>query len=1362
MRKKSVAFLLTAAITLITLPASVAASVMSELYTVEGNEISEVYPETFVCDFKANIVSEESIKLYRGEDEIYSGYVEGGDILKAGSEEYTVSLKDTVVFDPMEKIKNIADGTVLYNKPVGTDFSVSALANYGFFWAASTKIANYKNKNFNVVKESENGIPVFEISTDCATPLYFRGDRLADYTADSGKYIVFEAEILSDGNGGSGISYYLYGNKGNKFLTTYISSTENPTFLINENSYGIGGTNASIVPTNNLGSFNDNESVRVKTYYKINQKAASVLEMAELCVGGEKKAGPVVFSALAGTTIDYLQEFLIGLWANTDDNETTVRFSNIKAYITDSCPSIGTKAEAAVKDGSGYEMSGDTVSGVPAGETVKAFIENIIVSDKAGAIVIDEFGNEVPESSAVNETMKLKVFSADGKNENIYSIKISNDSPRIKALISGETTVGSYITASYEALEAEYEGCDVSYRWFVSDSVGGTFEEIEGETENTLLLSAEYKEKYIKVGITPYISGNPMKEAVSAAVGAVTDKAEEITELINSSTAATAEAKMTAAAEKSEELKNIKDTLSDYYFRLACLDMLKGIPYSGYDDICRAFSKAAGDVLEAANGEINVKLEPYDIGTNNMVVLEGSTEVTRDEYIFKYDGKGFIVVDSDEDNLYVLARDYYGTAMADTTPTTGFNAESETNLGYFLNHNFITAGNGGVVLPENIIKYIDYSRAWYTEPALRDKSTTKTCGGIGLLSITEYLDNIGIIGVDSDIGASLYWLRSPSGVNNEQQLGLSMQYKGAPIVAKPNDKVRYVRPSFWLDKSFFENNKITEAGSNVALKIADICDIEKLKEIYSENELNELFPKPYISEAFVKGIPYEGNTLTVSYKYPEDFIFEEGDTLIEWFYADKKNGTYISSGVTGREFNITADYIGKYLKAVITPRSVSAVNTDGDTVTVSVNAAVISKSDADNMAVTLCSENGEAFEDYFFDNGSIFMADKSMDSLTDEEFDYALELLEKSDFDSIEAYEEDLKTCILMAKVKSAAAEDVETVIAENESGMNVEAYMGLADKTAVNEYIKAGEFESADDFVKKVDEKVALEYFKAATRADITKILDMYDNMLDSDISKLTKAQKKTLGYSLLNYNFNSLNDVNEAVKALYPSNPGEDDNGGSGSGGGKSGQGGGSGGTIVSSASANIPASQQKTALFDDMAGYEWAVTAVDSLARKGIINGMGGKKFAPGENLTREQLAKIVSIAFGLKSSGKGTPFKDVKAGEWYSDYIAAAYENGAVIGLSEDNFGVGEYVTREQLAVIIYRILLRKGIVFKKDETSLSDVESISDYAKEAVLAMEASSIIMGYDDGSFKPYAKASRAAAAAIIYRAINVAEVTA
>ena len=125
-------------------------------------------------------------------------------------------------------------------------------------------------------------------------------------------------------------------------------------------------------------------------------------------------------------------------------------------------------------------------------------------------------------------------------------------------------------------------------------------------------------------------------------------------------------------------------------------------------------------------------------------------------------------------------------------------------------------------------------------------------------------------------------------------------------------------------------------------------------------------------------------------------------------------------------------------------------------------------------------------------------------------------------------------------------------------------------------------------------------------------------------------------------------------------------------------------------------------------------------------------------------------------------KNTPFKDVKAGEWYSDYIAAAYENGAVIGLSEDNFGVGEYVTREQLAVIIYRILLRKGIVFKKDETSLSDVESISDYAKEAVLAMEASSIIMGYDDGSFKPFLEASRAAAAAIIYRAINVAEVTA
>jgi hypothetical protein len=47
-----------------------------------------------------------------------------------------------------------------------------------------------------------------------------------------------------------------------------------------------------------------------------------------------------------------------------------------------------------------------------------------------------------------------------------------------------------------------------------------------------------------------------------------------------------------------------------------------------------------------------------------------------------------------------------------------------------------------------------------------------------------------------------------------------------------------------------------------------------------------------------------------------------------------------------------------------------------------------------------------------------------------------------------------------------------------------------------------------------------------------------------------------------------------------------------------------------------------------FTDLAGFDWARDAINDLAGKGIITGKPGGRFAPGENITRAEIAVLVS--------------------------------------------------------------------------------------------------------------------------------------
>lgn len=170
----------------------------------------------------------------------------------------------------------------------------------------------------------------------------------------------------------------------------------------------------------------------------------------------------------------------------------------------------------------------------------------------------------------------------------------------------------------------------------------------------------------------------------------------------------------------------------------------------------------------------------------------------------------------------------------------------------------------------------------------------------------------------------------------------------------------------------------------------------------------------------------------------------------------------------------------------------------------------------------------------------------------------------------------------------------------------------------------------------------------------------------------------------------------------------------------------------------------------LFGDISNYGWAKDAIEGLYYAGIVNGMEENVFNPAGEVTREQFCKMVVQLFGvLNYDETNTRFNDVKDGAWYAPYIYSAVSAGYIQGQSDDFFGVGQPIMRQDMVTILYRALNKSNSAAALDFT---DVDSIAEYAKDAVAQLVGMGVINGYEDGSFKPRGTATRAEAAKVIW----------
>ncbi len=173
-----------------------------------------------------------------------------------------------------------------------------------------------------------------------------------------------------------------------------------------------------------------------------------------------------------------------------------------------------------------------------------------------------------------------------------------------------------------------------------------------------------------------------------------------------------------------------------------------------------------------------------------------------------------------------------------------------------------------------------------------------------------------------------------------------------------------------------------------------------------------------------------------------------------------------------------------------------------------------------------------------------------------------------------------------------------------------------------------------------------------------------------------------------------------------------------------------------------------------FVDMTDFEWAQDAVEDLYSNGAISGKGERIFAPRDNVTREEFVKMIVEVFDVVMPEGESGFADVDESEWYAPYIKAACDAGIIKGYSNGKFGVGDYITREDVATILYRAANVKNIQLKVEISGkFDDAEEISEYAQNSVGVLKSNEIISGVGENIFAPKLNTNRAEAAVMIYR---------
>lgn len=167
-----------------------------------------------------------------------------------------------------------------------------------------------------------------------------------------------------------------------------------------------------------------------------------------------------------------------------------------------------------------------------------------------------------------------------------------------------------------------------------------------------------------------------------------------------------------------------------------------------------------------------------------------------------------------------------------------------------------------------------------------------------------------------------------------------------------------------------------------------------------------------------------------------------------------------------------------------------------------------------------------------------------------------------------------------------------------------------------------------------------------------------------------------------------------------------------------------------------------------FTDVAKNAWYADAVRFVTESRLMNGYGDGKFGPEDVLGRAQLAQILYNREGRPTSPNGSGFPDVANGTWYINAITWAASQKIINGFEDGTFRPEISITREQLAVMLWRYA---GSPAADAELDFVDADKASSYAVDALKWAVENGVIHGKGNEILDPEGQTTRAEAAQML-----------
>ena len=173
-----------------------------------------------------------------------------------------------------------------------------------------------------------------------------------------------------------------------------------------------------------------------------------------------------------------------------------------------------------------------------------------------------------------------------------------------------------------------------------------------------------------------------------------------------------------------------------------------------------------------------------------------------------------------------------------------------------------------------------------------------------------------------------------------------------------------------------------------------------------------------------------------------------------------------------------------------------------------------------------------------------------------------------------------------------------------------------------------------------------------------------------------------------------------------------------------------------------------------FSDVDADDWFAASAVYARDNGIMNGTSATTFNPNGTTSRGQIAAILYRAAGSPAASGGTDFSDVAETAYYASAVRWAAANGVVTGYADGTFRPNDPITRQQMAAILWRYA---GSPAAEPGTDYADESAIASYAVTAVDWARDAGVISGRDGNRFDPSGRATRAQAAVILHRYLEL-----